>query len=64
MFDLENDPNELNNVHSNPEYSSIVKKLEKELGRLRKQYEVPEEDPDFQKMKEEARARNRAAQKE
>ncbi|MGY8693301.1 MAG: sulfatase family protein [Verrucomicrobiia bacterium] len=63
LFDLENDPNELNNVHSNPEYSSIVKKLEKELGRLRKQYEVPEEDPDFQKMKAEARERNRAAQK-
>jgi len=53
----------LNNVHSNPEYSSIVKKLEKELTSLRKQYEVPKEDPDFQKMKEEARARNRAARR-
>ncbi|MBT6769858.1 MAG: DUF4976 domain-containing protein, partial [Opitutales bacterium] len=63
LFDLEKDPNELNNVHSNPEYSSIVKKLEKELTSLRKQYEVPKEDPDFQKMKEEARARNRAARR-
>jgi len=59
LFDIEKDPNELNNVYSNPEYSSIVKALEKELGRLRDQYEVPEEDPDFAEMKRQARERNR-----
>lgn len=59
LFDIEKDPNELNNVYTNPEYASIVKELEKELGRLRDQYEVPEEDPDFVEMKRQARERNR-----
>lgn len=59
LFDIEKDPNELNNVYSNPEYSNIVKALEKELVRLRDQYEVPEEDPDFVEMKRQARERNR-----
>ena len=59
LFDIEKDPNELNNVYTNPEYASIVKELEKELGRLRDQYEVPDEDPDFVEMKRQARERNR-----
>lgn len=59
LFDIEKDHNELNNVYTNPEYASIVKSLEKELGRLRDQYEVPEEDPDFVEMKRQARERNR-----
>lgn len=61
LFDLEKDPNELNNVHSNPEYSGTLKQLEKELGRLRKQYELPDEDPDLEKLRAEARAKRRRA---
>ena len=59
LFDIEKDPNELNNVYDNPEYASIVKSLNRELNQLRKQYEVPDEDPDFQKLREEARERRR-----
>ena len=59
LFDIEKDPNELNNVYDNPEYASIVKSLNRELNQLRKQYRVPAEDPDFQKLREEARAKRR-----
>jgi len=34
LFDLEKDPCELNNVHSDPAYSDIVERLTKELHRL------------------------------
>ena len=34
LFDLEKDPNELNNVYSNPEYADTVKELKDELHRL------------------------------
>ncbi|HCR29005.1 MAG TPA: sulfatase [Opitutae bacterium] len=59
LFDIEKDPNELNNVYDNPEYASIVKSLNQELNQLRKQYQVPDEDPDFQKLKQEAREMRR-----
>ena len=59
MFDVEKDPNELNNVYDNPEYASIVNSLNRELNQLRKQYQVPDEDPDFQKLRQEARERRR-----
>ncbi|NQZ60065.1 MAG: sulfatase, partial [Lentisphaeraceae bacterium] len=42
LYDLERDPKEMNNSYSNPEYSSIIEGLKKELVKLRKQYEVPE----------------------
>ncbi len=45
LFDLEKDPSEMKNIHGNPEYAGITKKLEKELDRLKKQYEVPDEPP-------------------
>ena len=59
LFDVEKDPNELNNVYDNPEYASIVNSLNRELNQLRKQYQVPDEDPDFQKLRQEARERRR-----
>ncbi len=43
LFDLEKDPSEMKNIHGNPEYAGITKKLEKELDRLKKQYKVPAE---------------------
>jgi len=38
LYDLEKDPNELNNVYSDPAYADIVKQLKAELTRLRKLY--------------------------
>ncbi|MFG0290985.1 MAG: sulfatase [Rhodopirellula sp. JB044] len=43
LFDLKNDPSEMNNVASNPEYASRIATLKKELSRLREQYDVPNE---------------------
>ncbi len=37
LFDLENDPNELNNVYENSQYSDIATQLETELKALRKE---------------------------
>jgi len=39
LFDLEKDPKEMKNVYDNPAYAGIVKKLKKELRRLRKELE-------------------------
>ena len=32
----------MNNSYSNPEYAGIIDGLKKELGNMRKQYQVPE----------------------
>jgi arylsulfatase A-like enzyme len=38
LYDLKNDPDELRNVYSDPEYADVVKELKAELSRLRTQY--------------------------
>jgi arylsulfatase A-like enzyme len=38
LYDLEKDPNELNNVYGSREYAAIEKRLKAELQRLRKRY--------------------------
>ncbi len=38
LYDLEKDPNELNNVYDHLGYTKVVRKLKAELDRLRKQY--------------------------
>ncbi|RKY89919.1 sulfatase [candidate division KSB1 bacterium] len=38
LYDLKNDPHELNNLYGNPEYKDIVKRLKRELNELRKKY--------------------------
>jgi arylsulfatase A-like enzyme len=38
LYDLLKDPNEVNNVYSNPAYADLVRKLRAELDRLRKLY--------------------------
>ena len=43
LFDLEEDPNELNSVYADPAYAEIVDELKTELDRLRVEYEVPED---------------------
>jgi arylsulfatase A-like enzyme len=45
LFDLEKDPDELQNVYGNPGYTEIQQQLNQRLTELREQYNVPEEDP-------------------
>jgi len=51
MFDLTADPNELQSIYGRKEYAGIQSRLEKELARLRKYYNVPKKDPDSTRPK-------------
>ena len=42
LFDLEKDPSEMKSEYNKPEYAGEVKRLKKELQKLREQYKVPE----------------------
>ncbi|MDD2244150.1 MAG: DUF4976 domain-containing protein, partial [Dysgonamonadaceae bacterium] len=41
LFDLKNDPKEMNNLYGKPGYESITKELKTELKRLQEQYDDP-----------------------
>ena len=41
LFDLENDPNELQNIYSNDKYKNEIKRLETELAHRKKELNVP-----------------------
>lgn len=43
LFDLEHDPEELQSVYADPEYSGVVRALTAELERLRAELDVPED---------------------
>lgn len=43
LYDLEKDPNEMNNVADNPEYQDILKKIKSDLKEVRKKYGDSEE---------------------
>lgn len=45
LFDLERDPDELQSVYGDPTYAGVQQELEVKLEELRRQYEVPAEDP-------------------
>ncbi|MCZ6673737.1 MAG: sulfatase [Verrucomicrobia bacterium] len=45
LFDLQEDPQEINNVYENPNYDGIVKRLTKTMAKLERQYNVPAKDP-------------------
>jgi arylsulfatase A-like enzyme len=45
LFDLENDPNELNSVFGHPDQARVQAELSRELDRLRKDLNVPSPDP-------------------
>ena len=45
LYDLKKDPDEMNNIYSNPEMAGKVKELKGELARLKKEYKVPAKDP-------------------
>jgi arylsulfatase A-like enzyme len=40
LFDLKNDPQEMRSVYEDAKYAGVVKKLERELARLREKYKV------------------------
>jgi arylsulfatase A-like enzyme len=42
LYDLQKDPNELNNVYNNPAYTQIQQDLKKELNKLAEQYKDTE----------------------
>ena len=44
LYDLQNDPSEINSVYGEPEYEQIRNVMKKELFRLRKKYLVPEDN--------------------
>ncbi|MHC4219831.1 MAG: sulfatase/phosphatase domain-containing protein, partial [Planctomycetota bacterium] len=44
LYDLVEDPVELNNVHDDPQYAAVLDRLEAELERLRSHYRVPPDD--------------------
>ena len=51
LYDLKNDPQEMNNVYSSPEYSEIRKKLKRQLRDLRKELDETDENyPHIQKI--------------
>lgn len=41
LFDLKNDPNELDNLYGRPEYAGVVTEMVEELKRLQEQYQDP-----------------------
>ncbi|MEM1442864.1 MAG: sulfatase [Verrucomicrobiota bacterium] len=44
LYDLETDPQEIQNVYNNPDYAAVREQLHEELNRLREVYEVPENE--------------------
>jgi arylsulfatase A-like enzyme len=45
LFDRQSDPNEMKSFHGDPAVAAVQKELEAELARLRKELQVPDEDP-------------------
>jgi hypothetical protein len=62
LFDLEKDPQELTSVFDRPEYADVRKDLEQQLAALRKDLQVPEQDPPGASGGRPGRARAKAAQ--
>ncbi|MBK1792749.1 sulfatase family protein [Persicirhabdus sediminis] len=44
LFDLDKDPQELNNLYNNPEMAPVRQEMKEELDKLREQYEVQEQE--------------------
>ena len=49
LYDLENDPNEMDSEFNNPEYAGIIKMMKEELSRLKDRYQVPADNFDLTK---------------
>ncbi|MCK4921037.1 MAG: sulfatase [Bacteroidales bacterium] len=53
LYDLKNDPYEVNNVYNDPDYAEVVVQMKKELKELKDQYEDFDSDyPDLEKVSE------------
>ena len=50
MYDLQNDPHELNNIYADPRYAGTVAELKTELERLRRKYKDTDEKKFLPKM--------------
>ncbi|MHC4745113.1 MAG: sulfatase/phosphatase domain-containing protein, partial [Planctomycetota bacterium] len=51
LYDMKNDPHEMNNIYGQAKYAKVVKELKAELLRLRKTYaETDEKYPHIQKV--------------
>ena len=61
LYDLKSDPREMNNIYNAEGSQKIVAELKRELEALRKQYQVPEEDPDKAGGRRNRGGKNRAA---
>src|SRR5436190_14776277 len=44
LYDLEKDPREMHSVYDEPAYAGLVRELKAELERLRRHYQVPDDD--------------------
>jgi arylsulfatase A-like enzyme len=54
LYDMKNDPHEMNNLYGQPKYAAVVKELKAELLRLRRKYnETDDKYPHIQKVIEE-----------
>jgi CRISPR/Cas system-associated endoribonuclease Cas2 len=49
LYDLETDPNEMNNLYGNSNYNTLIKKLKKRLKKLQRQYK---DDMTLEEMRE------------
>ena len=49
LYDLETDPNEMNNLYANSNYNTLIKKLKKRLKKLQRQYK---DDMTLEEMRE------------
>ena len=49
LYDLETDPNEMNNLYGNSNYNTLIKKLKKRLKKLQRQYK---DDMNLEEMRE------------
>ena len=45
LFDLQEDPQEINNLYTIFEFQPIVGRLKKRMAKLEQQYQVPAKDP-------------------
>ena len=53
LFDLQNDPHEMNNVYDDPGYSDIIRELKTRLLELKKQYgDMDEKYPELMAVRE------------
>ncbi len=58
LYNLDNDPSEMNNLASNPEYAQTIKTMKQKLSSLRKQYKVPKESKeDWEKKPQKKKAK-------